>query len=322
MRAFRIAIALSTLSTLMAVGATNASATFPGREGRIAFADYLSGEVFAVNPDGTKLRKLTHVGGSKWQAGQPSWSPSGRRLIFSRSASEFDPARIWVVRAHGTHQHRLARDAKGFRDLDPAFTPNGRRVVFARCKPDDGVCAIWKMRVDGSRMHALTAYKEGLNERVDFNPSVSPNGKRIAFTRFFAGGITSRVYVMGAGGRNPHPITPAELEGVLPDWDPRGRSITFTSNSQRLGSSVFTINPDGTGLRQITPTRFPHNDALSAYSPRADRLAFISDRNYSDICCNDLFTIGADGAGEQLIGGGFPNRGIIDPAWGTAPQIR
>lgn len=322
MRRPRLAFTLAALLTTMAVGAPNAHATFPGREGRIAFSDFHSGEVFAVNPDGTKLRKLTHVAGSKWHADWPSWSPSGNRLIFTRNAGGSDPAHIWVVRADGTHQHRLAGDARGFRDYDPTFTPNGRGIVFARCKPDDGVCAIWKMRVDGSHKQALTPYREGVKERIDFNPSVSPNGKQIAFIRFYAAGINSRLFVMGIHGRHPQPITGAELEATAPDWDPSGQAITFTSNSQRLGSSVFTINPDGTGLKQITPSRFPHSDRLSVYSPLGGRLAFISDRNYSDICCNDLFTIDSSGTGEQLIGGGFPNRGITDPVWGTAPLIR
>ena len=321
MRPKPTALALSVLCAAMAFGAATANATFPGRAGRIAFADYLSGEIFAVNPNGTKLRQLTHVAGPKWHADWPSWSPNGRKLIFTRGASGFDPARIWVVRANGTHQHLLARDAEGFRDFNPTFTPNGRAIVFARCRPNDGVCAIWRMHIDGSHKRALTAYREGLRERIDFDPSVSPNGRRIAFTRFFAGGINSRVWVMGAKGGHPHPITPAALEAVAPDWAPNGRRLTFSSHSQRFGSSVFTIKPDGTGLKRVTRSRYPHSDGLAVYSPRGDRLAFISDRKYRDLCCNDLYTIGIGGAGEARIGRRFPNRGIISPAWGTAPLI-
>ena len=51
------------------------------------------------------------------------------------------------------------------------------------------------------------------------------------------------------------------------------------------------MKPDGTGLHRLTPDRFPHNDALATYSPQGNHIAFVSDRNYPDECCLDLFAI-------------------------------
>src|SRR3954467_11363141 len=195
---------------LLAMGAAPAVATFPGPNGRIAFSDYVSGQIYAVNPDGSARTQLTHTGpnrATEW----PSWSPNGKRILFSRFRLDTpsDNARIWIMNADGTNKRQVADDAKGFRDYTPKFTPDAARIVFTRCKPGDGVCAIWRMRADGTHKRALTPYVEPPNnEAVDFDLSISPDGRRIAFTRFLSGGFFARIVVMRADGSNPHPITP------------------------------------------------------------------------------------------------------------------
>src|SRR5262245_30225428 len=294
-----LVLSLLALGTVGAMAASSALATYPGPNGRIAFPNYVTGQIYTVNPDGSARLRLTSTlpnGGSD----TPSWSADGKRLLFTvfRNDPDDDHSRIWVMHADGTHKHKVASDAAGFRDYRPQYTPNAKRIVFSRCLPNDGVCAIWDMRADGTHKRPLTPYVHGQsNERVDFSSSVSPDGDRIAFTRFFSGGLMARVFVMGSDGSNPHAITPPRLEGGQPDWAPDGKRIAFNSNTPRTGSSVFTMKPNGSDLRRITPDRFPHNDALPSYSPQGDRIAFASDRNYSDACCNDLFEIGSAGGG-------------------------
>jgi Tol biopolymer transport system component len=314
-------LSLAALAIAFGCVATSARATFAGPVGRIAFSDYTTGQIYAVNPDGTGLRQLTH-GKPGSVADAASWSPSGKRLIFAFNPTPEAPARIWVMAADGSHRHRLSSDVKGFRDVTPSYGPGGRLVVFARCQPGDGVCAIWRMRGDGSHMRALTPYRTGTRETVDFDPTISPNGKRVAFTRFYAGGVQSRVFVIGINGRHPHPVTPAFLEADSPDWSPGGKLLAFGTNSQRVGSSIFTIKPNGTGLKQITTDRYPQNAIGPVFSPRGNRLAFSDDRRYSDHCCLDLFSIGLDGNHEHKVAFGSKSRGGINPAWGSAPLLR
>jgi Tol biopolymer transport system component len=227
------------------------------------------------------------------------------------------------MNADGANAHRLAGDAKGFRDYTPMLTPDASDIVFSRCKPHDGVCAIWKMRADGTHKRALTRYVEPpKNEAIDFDLSISPDGKRIAFTRFASGGLAARVFVMRADGSNPHPITPPGLEGGQPDWSPSGRRIVFGSNAPRCcGGSIFTVRPNGSDIHRVTPGRFPHNDALPSWSPQGDGIVFVSDRNYPDSCCLDLFAIKPDGSGEHMIDTGLSDAGLLFPAWGTAPLL-
>jgi len=307
----------------LALDAAPAGATFPGPDGRIAFSDFVSGQIHAVNPDGSGLAQLTHTGPNR-ASDFPSWSPNGKRILFSRFRTDTsdDHSRIWAMNADGGNAHKLSDEAKGFRDYTPMLTPDASHIVFTRCKPHDGVCAIWKMRADGTHKRALTRYVEPpKNEAIDFDLSISPDGKRVAFTRFASGGFAARVFIMRADGSNPHPITPPGLEGGQPDWSPGGRRIAFNSNAARNGSSIFTVRPDGSAIHRLTPARFPHNDALPSWSPQGDGIVFVSDRNYSDSCCLDLFAIKPDGSGEHMIDTGLSDAGLLFPAWGTAPLL-
>ena len=117
------------------VAAGPADATFPGANGKIAFADFKTGQIYSINPDGTALTQLTHANGASFM---PKWSPDGTKIAFSSDRS--GEIRIWVMNADGSNQHLLAPDAPGYRDFRPHYTPDGKRIVFPRCKPNDGCC--------------------------------------------------------------------------------------------------------------------------------------------------------------------------------------
>ncbi len=306
----RLVPLLALAGGLLAAPAGPASATFPGGDGRIAFWDFQTGQVYSVRPDGSGQVQLSHVSAGH-TAAHPDWSPDGSQVSFD--SDQNGEIRLYVANADGSHLRRIAGDAAGYRDFQPRFLPGGTGFVFSRCKPGDGVCAIWSVRADGTGLRPLTSFKVGAEEAVDFAPAVAPDGGHIAFARFGAGGITAQVYVMRADGTGAHAITPAWLEGFAPSWSPDGRLITFSSDCCKLGSEVYAARPDGSGLTRLTDSPFLHNNATSAYSPRGTRVAFVSDRRYDDLCCLDLFVMNADGSGQHLVPTG--KHGVLDPAW-------
>jgi Tol biopolymer transport system component len=318
-----IGVLIAAAAALVMIAAPAAQATFPGPNGRIAFVDFNSEQVYAVNPDGSALVQLTHTDPGR-ATDHPSWSADSEQLLFTlfRSNRADDHARIWIMDADGSNAHQVATDRPGFRDYGPKFTPDGTHIVFARCRPNDGVCAIWKMRSDGTGKQPLTPFvDDGTNEHVDFAPSVSPDGESIAFGRFFGEGFNGRLFVMNSDGSDPHPITPPRLEAFGPDWSPDGERLVFADKAPRTGSTLFTIGADGTDLEQLTPRNYPFNDIFGAYAPRGNRIAFVSDRNYPDGCCLDLFSVNVGGGPGQLIDTGLSPPGILVPAWGSAPLL-
>lgn len=105
---------------------TTAAATFPGRNGRIAYTKWwevegtpgpdLRFDVFTVRPDGTGNKRLTFSRGS----GNPRWAPVGGRIAFERAGA------VWVMQGDGSRQQKLVTGEL------VGWMPNGGRILVVR----------------------------------------------------------------------------------------------------------------------------------------------------------------------------------------------
>ena len=313
-----LAVAASLAAAGLATGAGPATAASPPATGRIAFSDFVTNQIYAVNPDGTGLAQLTHEP-SGIAARWPDWLPGGSRILFVRFNLSNGMGRIWIMNADGTGQRRLASDAPGYRDYQPRYSPDGRHIVFSRCSPGDGLCAIWIMRSDGTRRRLVIPFIEAPNETNNLYPAISPDGHRITYTRFGFDGIIAQVWVASIRGRHARPLTAPRLEALASNWSPDGSHITFTSNSDRAQSSIYVMRANGAGITRLARTKWPTNNFGSAYSPGGGQIAFSSDRRHPDLCCEELFVMRADGSQQHLVGTGI--QGVVDVAWGSAPLV-
>jgi Tol biopolymer transport system component len=318
-RALRaLAAAASLAAASLAIASAPATAASPPTVGRIAFSDFVTSQIYAVNPDGSALAQLTHEPngiGARW----PSWSPDGSRILFARFTLPNGVGRIWIMNANGTGQRQLASDAPGYRDYQPSYTPDGRQIVFSRCSPGDGPCAIWIMRADGTHRHLVIPFLTRPTETSSFGPAVSPDGRRITFTRFGFNGIIAQVWVADINGRHARPLTAPVLEATGPTWSPDGSHIAFASNAGRPQSAIYVMRANGTGVTRLALTPWPTNNFGPAYAPDGGQIAFSSDRRHPNLCCEDLFVMRADGSRQHLVTTGI--QGVIDVAWGSAPLL-
>jgi Tol biopolymer transport system component len=86
------------LLMMVVVEAGPAEATFPGKNGRIAFVrdGVLDSHIFTINPDGSGLAKIST---RPWFDLDPAWSPDGKKIAYvaiSGSNSE-----IYTINATG-----------------------------------------------------------------------------------------------------------------------------------------------------------------------------------------------------------------------------
>jgi Tol biopolymer transport system component len=159
------------------------------------------------------------------------------------------------------------------------------KIVFHSNR--DGDYEIFVMNGDGSGQTQLTH-----SDTQEFDPTWSPDGKRIAFTSFPSDfSADGELFVMNADGSGLTQVTDNSAQDFGPVWSPDGKRIAFTSD-RRGGSEAFVMNADGSGVSQLT-----HNalvNLVTNWSPNGKQLAYTG---YTDGGDSEIFFMNADGTG-------------------------
>lgn len=173
---------------------------------------------------------------------------------------------------------------------------------------------IWRVNADGTGLVQLS------NGPGDADPSWSPDGRRIAFTR--ETGVSTDIYVMDADGANVVQRTSAS-HAQEPDWSPDGQSIVFSAHMPGNSQEVYLMPAEDDGTAPINLTRQLAWDVQPAWSPDRSRIAFVSDWAAYDFTA-DVFTITPAGSDRSQLTTGFGFGGSLilyyQPAWSPDGQ--
>ncbi|ANI90008.1 peptidase S41 [Arachidicoccus ginsenosidimutans] len=102
------------------------------------------------------------------------------------------------------------------------------------------------------------------------NPSISPDGKTIAF------GYKGHLYTVNSSGGTAQPLTVGDAYDEMPVWSHDGKSIAFASD--RYGDfDVFVISAKGGAAKRLT--YYSGNDIPADFSPDDKQVLFLSARN-------------------------------------------
>jgi len=104
--------------------------------------------------------------------------------------------------------------------------------------------------------------------------------------------------------KKPHRLA----EGFNPEWSPDGSKIAFAADRGRDGrSEIFTINPDGSGKKQLTQGKDGTGASMPSWSPTGKKIAFVISRESPRGPA--IYSMGEDGTNPQFVAEG------IDPQW-------
>jgi len=163
---------------------------------------------------------------------------------------------------------------------EPGFF--GSQVTFSNSK------RIMVMDFDGNGVYAVTK-----NEAINILPTMSPNGKQIAFTSYMRG--NPDLYVVGLSGGRPTRVAKYNGMNTGAAWSPDGRTIAITL-SKDGNAEIYIINAaDGTIIKRLTDNRYI--DTSPAFSPDGSEIAFVSNREGNP----QIFVMNADGSNQRRV---------------------
>jgi dipeptidyl aminopeptidase/acylaminoacyl peptidase len=184
--------------------------------------------LYDVNED--KLVETLHLPGIV-SIGSPSWSPDGKRLVFSAmDMSGYNDLYIFNLETRATQ--RLTKDY--YDDRDPAWSPEGDRIAFSSDRTSfgpEGKYNLFFYNLETGVIEQLAAGNEDYH-----SPCWSPDGREIAFTSDADGAQNIWMATLGDTATAPEDLKPVEMRRITnfttaafdPCWTDRGE-LVFTA---------------------------------------------------------------------------------------------
>lgn len=286
--------------------------------GRIAYISDETGDyqIYVMNADGSSVTRLTHSTGTD---AEPEWSYDGSRIVFT--SDQDGDSDIYLMNADGSNLRNLTNTEmeEGGPVFSHACAGAGRPCAewIAFHANWDGNWDLYMMKDDGSDVTRLTD-----NPDIDWWPSWSPDGKKLAFMSDRDNGYFD-IYVLNLVNGAIENLTDSPgVEDIWPTWSPDGSLIAFVSDVTGF-YQLFVIGANcapscQSSLRQVTPPALAH-DLDPAWSPDGRWLAFSSTRDPSEPNLGlqwdfEIFIIHVDGGGlTQLTDNDYVDD--FTPAW-------
>jgi len=234
----------------------------PPGGGRLLFAAITTDDterLYTIGADGRGLRRVVRDPESAFYL-EPTWSPDGRRIAFTRSedSAVAPPASVNVVGADGSGRKDLT---PGVMSVQPDWSPDGRRIAFMSVVDvETGKISVMNADGSGARQLADTPTSDG-------EPRWSPDGRRIAVSAYGGAGNDDVAVVDARTGRLRR-LTRSPAYEHSPAWSPDGRRIAYVKDG-----AVHVMRADGSGDRAVTKGRM---DTAPSWSPDGRRLSCCS----------------------------------------------
>ncbi len=213
--------------------------------------------------DGAGERALFTPANPYSDAWQPSWHPSGRKVLFTY---DWD---LYVIGADGNNLQPIAATPDNY-EQDGAFSPDGSTIAFS----DEG--RIGLMDSTGQNIRYLTA----AHDYSSWGPRWSPDGSKLVFYAFTSDG-GSDIFEINEDGTGLEAVSETAAPEQLPDYAPDGKSLIFDrDDDDDYQYSLYRSDIDGGNAVEVSDessysgsyrqprTATSDEQLLSSYAPR------------------------------------------------------
>ncbi len=225
---------------------------------------------------------------------------------------------IHTVDANGQNDVRLTHnDCLG---ALPAWSNDGSLIAYYCYEQDKA--NLWVMNQDGSEARFVA-------ELPDLLPiKWSPDNKYLVYHAPQADGSENDIYVLElAGGKITDITKDSPVWDAFPDWSPDGSLIAFTSDRAPEGKAlddVWIMQPDGSGLVNLTNNGQDWEDYHPAWSPDGKSIAFFRGGSLFNENAEGgpagLWVMDADGKDQRLVTAVETFRAFGAPVWSPDSQ--
>jgi Tol biopolymer transport system component/serine/threonine protein kinase len=233
--------------------------------------------IWVIPSQGGAARQITQQGTPPGGHGDPSWSPDGKRIVFS--ADDYSSSSIWSVSVEGGELKKIVSEGGGLSLASggcPTYAPNGEDIYFS----DGGLRKIQVSPTTGAPLgESVQVVSRGGTTSISY-PAISPDGKRIAYsivaTSSNLWSVSPSPISNEASGPPTQLTSDASTRNNVPRFSPDGKKIAFARHRPGTSADIWVTDADGRNPLQLTTN--PASDNLPSWFPDGDRIAFFSNR--------------------------------------------
>ena len=156
----------------------------------------------------------------------PAWSPDGRQIAFRRYGA--DRCGVFVISALGGPERKLLDCSQSTSGL--AWSPDGQHLAISTQDSSTHTRGLALLSLDTRAIRPLTQPEQPY--RLDYMPSFSPDGQRMAFLRRMNHSMADIFVVPVDGHAAPKRLTFDNRHVAGLTWSADGKSLVFSSNRE------------------------------------------------------------------------------------------
>ena len=258
------------------------------------------GAMYVAASDGARVQRISTGSGRYELDFAPHISPDGTRIVYTTTrhseVKDFGLLGRVIMRnfeietsaLDGSDRRRLTENGEHEHDVAPAWSPDGSRIAFVReGYPTPTESGIYVMAADGSGERRIVPFRVAdiaAGQRVSdsshaFGPQWSPDGQTLAYVvneRAWPPGYATEainrnvLYTVRSDGSELRRAAAVVYEYSFtpmgpPAWSPDGQRLAFEMD-EGSGSHLYTVRPDGTGLRWVLDTGYAPSGVVGEVS--------------------------------------------------------